>query len=191
MSQVYNLEPPTEGKAVLVIQNYGEVRPAPRTEPIPLTSRRPVNGTSTGTRRRRRRRRAAAARPPRTAALPPRLRPAAHQVDIEFWPREAPLACRNFIQHALEGYYDNTVFHRVIAKFMLQGGDPTGTGKGGEAAYGEPFRAEIHSRIRFNHRGQLAMATEEVGGWVGGWVEWWWAGGVGLALRPTRRPPQT
>lgn len=57
-------------------------------------------------------------------------------------------------------YYDNTVFHRVIRKFMVQGGDPTGTGKGGESIYGKPFRDEIHTRIKFNHRGQVAMANE-------------------------------
>lgn len=57
-------------------------------------------------------------------------------------------------------YYDDTVFHRVIRKFMVQGGDPTGTGKGGESIYGKPFRDEIHTRIKFNHRGQVAMANE-------------------------------
>lgn len=57
-------------------------------------------------------------------------------------------------------YYDSTVFHRVIHKFMVQGGDPTGTGKGGESVYGKPFRDEIHTRIKFNHRGQVAMANE-------------------------------
>ena len=52
-------------------------------------------------------------------------------VDIELWSKEAPLACRNFIQLALEGYYDNTLVHRVVKGFMVQMGDPTGTGTGG------------------------------------------------------------
>ena len=43
---------------------------------------------------------------------------------------------------------------------MVQGGDPTGTGKGGESVYGKAFRDEIHTRIKFNHRGQVAMANE-------------------------------
>eukprot|EP01033_Poteriospumella_lacustris_P011230 gene11230-7985_t len=81
-------------------------------------------------------------------------------VDIELWPKEAPLACRNFIQLALEGYYDNTVVHRVIKNFMVQMGDPTGTGVGGQSIWGKPFKDEVHGRIKFNHRGQVAMANE-------------------------------
>ena len=61
-------------------------------------------------------------------------------IDVELWPREAPLACRNFVQLALDGYYDGTIFHRVISKFMIQGGDPTGIGDGGASASGTPFR---------------------------------------------------
>jgi len=53
------------------------------------------------------------------------------ELDIELWTRETPLACRNFIQLCMEGYYDNTIFHRIIPSFMIQGGDPTGTGTGG------------------------------------------------------------
>lgn len=53
------------------------------------------------------------------------------ELEIELWAREMPLACRNFIQLCLEGYYDNTIFHRVIPGFMIQAGDPTGTGTGG------------------------------------------------------------
>lgn len=51
-------------------------------------------------------------------------------LDIELWPKEAPKAVRNFVQLCLEGYYDNTIFHRIIKSFLIQGGDPTGTGKG-------------------------------------------------------------
>eukprot|EP00741_Cyanophora_paradoxa_P014967 tig00020830_g14440.t1 len=80
-------------------------------------------------------------------------------IDIELWSKEAPRACRNFVQLCLEGYYEDTIFHRIISKFMIQGGDPTGTGKGGDSIYGEPFIDEFHSRIKFNHRGQVAMAN--------------------------------
>lgn len=51
-------------------------------------------------------------------------------LDIELWPKEAPKAVRNFVQLCLEGYYDNTIFHRIIKQFLVQGGDPTGTGTG-------------------------------------------------------------
>uniref|UniRef100_A0A0C3UDT9 Peptidyl-prolyl cis-trans isomerase n=1 Tax=Guillardia theta (strain CCMP2712) TaxID=905079 RepID=A0A0C3UDT9_GUITC len=81
------------------------------------------------------------------------------EIDIELWSKEAPLACRNFIQLCMEGYYDNTMFHRIIPKFMVQGGDPTGTGSGGESVYGETFKDEIHSRLRFSVRGLVAMAN--------------------------------
>ncbi|KAH0518366.1 Peptidyl-prolyl cis-trans isomerase CWC27-like protein [Microtus ochrogaster] len=60
---------------------------------------------------------------------------------------------------ALEAYYDNTVFHRVVPGFIVQGGDPTGTGTGGESIYGAPFKDEFHSRLRFNRRGLVAMAN--------------------------------
>mmetsp|Transcript_1497 Transcript_1497/g.5360 ORF Transcript_1497/g.5360 Transcript_1497/m.5360 type:complete len:572 (-) Transcript_1497:748-2463(-) len=81
-------------------------------------------------------------------------------VDVELWSKECPKACRNFVQLCLEGYYDRTTFHRIIPGFMAQGGDPTGTGEGGESIWGKPFRDEPSPRIRFNHRGQLAMANE-------------------------------
>lgn len=80
-------------------------------------------------------------------------------LDIELWPKETPKAVRNFVQLCLEGYYDNTIFHRIIKSFMVQGGDPTGTGTGGESIYGGPFSDEFHSRLRFNHRGLVACAN--------------------------------
>ncbi|BBN08039.1 peptidyl-prolyl cis-trans isomerase SDCCAG10 [Marchantia polymorpha subsp. ruderalis] len=80
-------------------------------------------------------------------------------LDFELWPKEAPKAVRNFVQLCLEGYYDNTVFHRIIKTFMIQGGDPTGSGTGGDTIYGEPFADEFHSRLRFNHRGLVACAN--------------------------------
>ncbi|EEF46098.1 peptidyl-prolyl cis-trans isomerase CYP57 isoform X2 [Ricinus communis] len=80
-------------------------------------------------------------------------------IDIELWPKEAPKAVRNFVQLCLEGYYDNTIFHRIIKGFLIQGGDPTGTGTGGESIYGDVFGDEFHSRLRFNHRGIVACAN--------------------------------
>jgi peptidyl-prolyl cis-trans isomerase SDCCAG10 len=85
-------------------------------------------------------------------------------VELSFWRREAPQACRNFIQLCLEGYYDNTLFHRVIRDFMVQGGDPSDTGEGGESVFGKPFRKEIHSRLRFTRRGLVAMAGTDTCG---------------------------
>lgn len=80
-------------------------------------------------------------------------------IDIELWSRECPKACRNFIQLCLEGYYDKTKFHRVVSDFIVQGGDPTGTGQGGESIWGHPFKDEFHSRLRFVRRGLVAMAN--------------------------------
>uniref|UniRef100_A0A8D0E3D9 Spliceosome-associated protein CWC27 homolog n=1 Tax=Salvator merianae TaxID=96440 RepID=A0A8D0E3D9_SALMN len=87
------------------------------------------------------------------------LKTTAGDIDIELWSKEAPKACRNFIQLCMEGYYNNTVFHRVVPEFIVQGGDPTGTGSGGESIYGAPFKDEFHSRLRFNRRGLVAMAN--------------------------------
>ena len=64
----------------------------------------------------------------------------AGDIDIELWSKEAPKACRNFVQLCMEGYYDNTIFHRVVRDFIVQGGDPTGTGHGGDSIYGSPFK---------------------------------------------------
>ncbi|KAK0562039.1 Peptidyl-prolyl isomerase cwc27 [Tilletia horrida] len=80
-------------------------------------------------------------------------------VDIELWANEAPKACRNIIGLALEGYYDNSPFHRIVPEFIIQTGDPTGTGMGGESFYGEPFPDEIHQRLRFTRRGIVACAN--------------------------------
>lgn len=87
------------------------------------------------------------------------MKTTAGDIDIELWSKEAPKACRNFIQLCLEAYYDNTIFHRVVPGFIVQGGDPTGTGSGGESIYGAPFKDEFHSRLRFNRRGLVAMAN--------------------------------
>ena len=65
-------------------------------------------------------------------------------IELELWTKEAPKACRNFIQLCMEGYYDNTIFHRIVRGFIVQGGDPTGTGEGGESIYGEPFKVCLY-----------------------------------------------
>ncbi|KAL4235648.1 Peptidyl-prolyl isomerase cwc27 [Mactra antiquata] len=80
-------------------------------------------------------------------------------IDIELWSKEAPKACRNFVQLCMEGYYDDVIFHRVVKDFIVQGGDPTGTGHGGESIYDRPFKDEFHQRLRFVRRGLVAMAN--------------------------------
>lgn len=79
-------------------------------------------------------------------------------VKIRLFPQYAPKAVENFLTHAKNNYYDGIIFHRVIQDFMIQGGDPTGTGTGGESIYGKPFENE-HSNALFNIRGALAMAN--------------------------------
>ncbi|KAJ3893874.1 cyclophilin-like protein [Lentinula edodes] len=81
------------------------------------------------------------------------------EIDIELWSKETPKTCRNFLALAMEGYYDGVIFHRVVPGFLVQTGDKTGTGMGGESFYGEPFEDEIHPRLRFAHRGLVAMAN--------------------------------
>ncbi|EFY93600.1 peptidyl-prolyl isomerase CWC27 [Metarhizium acridum CQMa 102] len=107
------------------------------------------------------------------------------EILVELFAKQAPLTCRNFLQHSLDGYYDGTIFHRLVPNFILQGGDPTGTGNGGESIYdggafggdldpwpmderrgknagptGINFKDEFHSRLKFNRRGLLGMANE-------------------------------
>ncbi|KAL7926590.1 cyclophilin-like domain-containing protein [Trichoderma austrokoningii] len=107
------------------------------------------------------------------------------EIHVELFAKQTPLTCRNFLQHCLDGYYDGTIFHRLVSNFIVQGGDPTGTGNGGESIYdggafggdldpwpmdqrhgqnagpnGINFRDEFHSRLKINRRGILAMANE-------------------------------
>ncbi|KKY32200.1 putative peptidyl-prolyl isomerase cwc27 [Diaporthe ampelina] len=106
-------------------------------------------------------------------------------LSVELFAKQTPLTCRNFLQHCLDGYYDSTIFHRLVPGFILQGGDPTGTGNGGESIYdggafsgdldpwpmdqrrgknagpqGVNFKDEFHTRLKFNRRGLLGMANE-------------------------------
>lgn len=89
------------------------------------------------------------------------LKTSVGDIEIELWCRECPKTCRNFIQLCMEGYYDSTIFHRVVKDFIVQGGDPTGTGLGGESIYGAPFKDEFNSRLRFLRRGLVGMANAD------------------------------
>ena len=79
---------------------------------------------------------------------------------IELFAKEAPKTVNNFITLARDGFYDGTIFHRVIDKFMIQGGDPTGTGTGGP---GYSFEDEFHPSLAFDSEGILAMANSGPG----------------------------
>ena len=79
---------------------------------------------------------------------------------LELFAKQTPKTCRNFLQLCLDGYYNGTIFHRLVPGFVIQGGDPTGTGEGGEAIYeGGIFEDEFHSRLKFNRRGLMGMAN--------------------------------
>ena len=89
-------------------------------------------------------------------------------ITFELFAQQTPLTSRNFLQHCLDGYYTNTIFHRLVPGFIVQGGDPSGTGYGGESTYGSDERGngrggledEFHSRLKFNRRGLLGMAND-------------------------------
>nr|WP_240332137.1 peptidylprolyl isomerase [Sulfurospirillum tamanensis] len=78
---------------------------------------------------------------------------------VELFPQIAPKAVENFVGLAQKNYYDNTVFHRVIKGFMIQGGDPTASGRGGVSLWGEPFEDEFRPNVVFDRPGILAMAN--------------------------------
>ncbi|VDB82863.1 unnamed protein product [Peniophora sp. CBMAI 1063] len=81
------------------------------------------------------------------------------EIKLELYWNHAPRTCQNFAELAKRGYYNGVVFHRIIADFMVQGGDPTGTGRGGTSIYGQKFEDEIHPELRFTGAGILAMAN--------------------------------
>ncbi len=80
-------------------------------------------------------------------------------IEIELYPSVAPLAVANFVGHIESGYYNDLIFHRVIDGFMIQGGDPLGTGTGGESIWGKNFPDEFSPEVRFDTEGLLAMAN--------------------------------
>ncbi len=83
----------------------------------------------------------------------------AGDIVVELYPDIAPKAVENFMTHAKNGYYDGVIFHRVMRKFMIQGGDPTGTGRGGESIWKKPFQDEFKPNVIFDRAGILAMAN--------------------------------
>jgi len=78
------------------------------------------------------------------------------KIECELFPKDAPKTVNNFVFLAREGFYDGTTFHRVIADFMIQGGDPDGTGRGGP---GYKFADELSGNYRKHQRGSLSMAN--------------------------------
>ncbi|MDR3190350.1 MAG: peptidylprolyl isomerase [Lactobacillaceae bacterium] len=79
-------------------------------------------------------------------------------IKIKLFPTQAPKTVENFVGLIEQGYYDGIIFHRVIRDFMVQGGDPTGTGMGGESIWGAPFADEFSDEV-FNLNGALSMAN--------------------------------
>lgn len=79
-------------------------------------------------------------------------------IKIQLFDDQAPKTVKNFVELAKKGYYNGVIFHRVIPEFMIQGGDPTGTGMGGESIYGQAFEDEFSDDL-FNLRGALSMAN--------------------------------
>ncbi|KNG45469.1 peptidyl-prolyl cis-trans isomerase cyp8 [Stemphylium lycopersici] len=81
-------------------------------------------------------------------------------LNVELLPEFAPRAVWNFVKLAQKGYYSHTIFHRNIKGFMIQGGDPTGTGRGGQSIWGKPFEDEFDGPERHSTRGILSMANK-------------------------------
>ena len=79
-------------------------------------------------------------------------------IKVQLFAEQAPKSVENFVGLAKKGYYDGIIFHRVIPDFMIQGGDPTGTGAGGESLWGHEFEDEFSPEV-FNLRGALSMAN--------------------------------
>jgi peptidylprolyl isomerase len=81
------------------------------------------------------------------------------KIELQLFPDIAPKTCENFIGLVEKGYYDGIIFHRVIKGFMIQGGDPTGTGRGGISLWGGKFEDEVIPDVQFDRKGLLAMAN--------------------------------
>jgi len=80
-------------------------------------------------------------------------------IELKMMPKVAPLAVENFTTHVKNGYYNGLIFHRVIKNFMIQGGDPTGTGTGGESIWHKEFINEYGKNVVFDRPFLLAMAN--------------------------------
>ncbi len=80
-------------------------------------------------------------------------------IEIQLFANEVPKTVENFVGLITKGYYDGVTFHRVIADFMIQGGDPTGTGSGGESYFGGSFEDEFVDSLRHSEPGILSMAN--------------------------------
>lgn len=80
-------------------------------------------------------------------------------VTFELYWNHAPKTCYNFAELARTGYYSNCKFHRIIKDFMIQGGDPTGTGRGGTSIYGGYFEDEFHDELKHTGAGIISMAN--------------------------------
>jgi cyclophilin family peptidyl-prolyl cis-trans isomerase len=80
-------------------------------------------------------------------------------IEIELFAKETPKTVENFVGLANKGYYNGVIFHRVIDNFMIQGGDPTGTGRGGESFWGGKFADEIVPSLKHDQPGILSMAN--------------------------------
>jgi len=80
-------------------------------------------------------------------------------IELKLMPNIAPKTCENFTKLVEKGYYNGLIFHRVIKGFMIQGGDPTGTGMGGASIWGKPFEDEVTPVAKFDGPGILAMAN--------------------------------
>jgi len=83
----------------------------------------------------------------------------AGKIELKLFPKVAPLAVENFVTHVKNGYYNGLIFHRIIKNFMIQGGDPTGTGAGGESIWKKDFKDEFSPNVVFDRPFLLAMAN--------------------------------
>lgn len=81
------------------------------------------------------------------------------KIELKLYPQVAPKAVENFTTHAKNGYYNGLIFHRIIKNFMIQGGDPTGTGRGGESIWKKDFEDEFAPNVVFDRPFLLAMAN--------------------------------
>ncbi|OQN99380.1 Peptidyl-prolyl cis-trans isomerase-like 1 [Cryoendolithus antarcticus] len=84
-------------------------------------------------------------------------------ITIALFKDQTPRTCKNFATLAATGKYDNVIFHRIIKGFMIQGGDPTGTGRGGSSIYGSKFEDEFVPSLRHDSKGTLSMANSGPG----------------------------